>query len=113
MENNKWLGKITDVKFGHIGYQECEFGISLTFESKGIGIAWTQGFWDPHLMKRSENAQWTESDRAKGLSDLCYKISELLAQAKVHDVYELKGIPVEVTTENMRLKEFRILTEVL
>jgi hypothetical protein len=40
-------------------------------------------------------------------------ISKLLNEAKVHNVYELKGIPVEVTLENNTFKDFRILTEVL
>ena len=41
------------------------------------------------------------------------KISKLLSQAKVSEIHELKGIPVEVEFEGMMMKDWRILEEVL
>lgn len=40
-------------------------------------------------------------------------ISKLLKEAKVDEVYQLKGKPVEVTFEGNMLKEWRLLTEVI
>ncbi len=40
-------------------------------------------------------------------------ISDLLDKAKVSDIYQLKGIPVEAEFEKNSLKNWRILTEVL
>lgn len=112
--NNRELGKISKVYFGTGGYQDCMFGLTLTFEGKGWGVGeFISGGWDVERMPRSEYAQWTEEDREKLMVAMCRRISKLLSEAGVDDVSKLKGIPVEVIFENNTLKDWRILTEVL
>lgn len=41
------------------------------------------------------------------------KIEEMMKLAKVDKFSKLAGVPIEVTTENLTIKSFRILTEVL
>ena len=114
MQERKELGRISKVVFGHGGYQDCMIGLSLTLECKGWGVdTFVDGFWDPSIMKRSEHAQWTEAGRTAAQASLVVKISELLKQAKIHDVMQLLNIPVECTFEGMMLKDWRILEEVL
>ena len=40
-------------------------------------------------------------------------VFEILEKAKVNNVSQLKGIPVEVTLDGNRFKSFRILEEVI
>ena len=49
----------------------------------------------------------------KSLVKVLRRLSKILKEAKVKSVYQLKGIPVEVTFEGNLIKEWRILTEVL
>ena len=112
----KQLGKISTVKFGHVGYQDAMLGIELSFEfpGGGIGTGGSPGLtWDPELMERSKHAKWTEEDRDKSFAEHMRYVSKLLKEAKVNDVYKLKGIPVETEIEQNQFKDFRILTEVL
>lgn len=107
------LGKIDYVSFGHGGYQDAQFGISFGFSFDGCGVSDFWGFWDYELIKHSEHCKWTEEERAKKASELLPKISKLLKQAKVRNVQDLKGKPVEITFEGDTLKSWRILEEVL
>ena len=114
MNERKELRKITAVRFGHGGYQDCQIGLSLTFGGEGWSVGtFISGHWDPCLMKHSEHCKWTEAERTAMQADLVIKISELLRDAKVDDVTKLLNIPVELTFEFTTLKDWRILKEVL
>lgn len=112
--NEKRLGKISSVRFGHGGYQDACLGLDLSFESKsGWGVSTWIGGWDAEIIKCDKYCKWTEEDRSKEYADTMRKISKLLSQAKVSEIHELKGIPVEVEFEGMMMKDWRILEEVL
>lgn len=107
----KMVGVIESVSFGKGGYQDCMLGLSLTFKSQGYGVsAFVNGGC---TLERSPSAKWTELDRSNQQADLCKKIIKLLEDAKVDDITELKGKPVELTTDGMTLKDWRILTEAI
>lgn len=78
----------------------------------GSGVADSKAYWDAELIS-SKNANWSESDRDKGYAEVMRYVSKLLADAKVHSVDKLKGIPVEVTLDGNCLKSWRVLTEVV
>lgn len=110
----KELGKISRVHFGHGGYQDAQIGLFLTLEGTGWGVQ-TQfsGGWSM-MIKHSPGCKWTEEGRVKNCGEMVLRISELLIKAKVDDVAELVGVPVEATFDDSRkLESFRILEEVL
>ncbi len=105
------IGVVEDVRFGKGGYQDCMLGLSLTLRtSVGSVGTFVNGGW---TLERSSSARWTEVDRANQQSDMCQKIIELLESANVDDITKLKGKPVQVTFENSRLKDWRILKEAI
>ena len=111
----KELMKITSVSFGAGGYQDVQFGLSLNFESKGGSCCgdFISGGWDYSHITPDKSSKWTEKDRTESMAKMCKTISEILHSAKVRDVSELKGKPVEVIFESMMLTSWRILEEVL
>lgn len=110
----KELGKITEVSFGHGGYQDVCFGLNLSFLfGDSVTSKFISGGWDPARMEWDSLASWTEKDRDKSLAKMCREVSKILHVAKVDDVSKLKGIPVEVEIEDNKLKSWRILSEVL
>ncbi len=109
----KHLGKIAEVNFGYCGYQGQMLGISFLIETSGGSCAVDECVWDPNLTECSERSKWSESDRDKKLMEIMRYISDLLHKAKVKDIMDLKGMPIEAEFENMRIKSFRILEEVL
>jgi len=112
--DGKYLGKISSVGFGIGGYQDAMFGISFSFSfDGGSAVGAYKGAWDPASMECSEYCKWTEEDRDKQLAEMCRFVSKIMNEAKVRDVYDLKGKPVEITLEGNTLKDWRILTEVL
>lgn len=112
--STKHLGKIESVHFGRGGYQEAMFGLDLSFTfDKCCGIGTSDMAWNPATSKRSERAEWTEEDRGKQLEEIMRRLAETLHKAKVKEVYELKGIPVEIEIEGNTFKSWRVLTEVL
>ena len=106
----KKLGKLCHVQFGWGGYQECQFGLTVTIEGKGWGVGDFRGPWGT---ERSEGCQWTEEDRRCDLADTALYVRDLLKAAQKMHVEELNGIPVEAIFEGNKLKEWRILSEVL
>lgn len=109
------LGKITDVKFGNGGYQDAQFGLTLTLESKsgtGCGV-FVCGGWNYSHIKHDSYCKWTEEDRTNGMAEMCREICRILHDAKVDTVDKLLGKPVEFATESFTLKSWRILEEVL
>ena len=109
----KELGKIVKVEFGFGGYQECMFGLSLTFEGSFGGVCdFISGYWYESITI-SEYTKWTEEDRSRARIEMIKRVDKILSDAKVSSISELKNKPVEVIFENSQLKEWRILTEVL
>lgn len=110
MSERKELGKIQNITFGWGGYQEAEFGLSVTMGGEAWGVGSFRGTWG---IARSDHAQWTEEDRVRQLGETALYVRDLLKAAKKQHVAELKGVPVECTFEGNSLKEWRILSEVL
>lgn len=101
MSEEKILGKIESIHFGnHSDYPW--FGLVITFSGPGWGV--TSG------IKYYINLDKDHKDDAL---ELLYFIKGLLANAKVHDIYDLIGKPVEVELDHNAFKDFRILEEVL
>lgn len=107
---NKELGKISRASFGYGGYQDAMIGLTINFEGNGWGCAHHEGFWSS---KHSESCKWSESDRLEKLGQVVMNLSVFLQRAKVKDVSNLVGIPVECTFDNFNLTSWRILEEVL
>jgi len=113
MSIEKELGKITNVYFGFGGYQDAQFGLTveLSFNGKGC-IDFIYGGWSEDV-SISQYTKWTEQDRSDQRIQMIKKIDKLLHDAKVKTIDELKGKPIEVINEGLKLKSWRILTEVL
>lgn len=107
------LGRISALRIGLGGYQDVMFGISVNLGGDSWGVTDFKGFWSPAHMKRSDGAQWTEADRKAAILEAFLWLDQLMKNAKVTDANKLVGIPVEVTFDNMMLKSWRVLTEVL
>lgn len=108
-----YLGKITSATFGRGGYQDVQFGLSLSFSFDRTGINTFIGAWDPANVS-SEHAKWTEEDRDRDLVKLGREVARILHEAKKNDVTKLIGVPVEVFIDsNNSLANWRVLTEVL
>ena len=86
--------------------------MDLSFTFSGSGVCAFKGSW-PLTMERSKDAKWSEDDRNKEVLDMVRFVTETMEKAKVKDVSDLKGIPVECTCDGNCLKEWRILEEVL
>jgi hypothetical protein len=112
-ELRKELGKIASISFGHCGYQDAMIGIKYTLEGKSWGTGSSMGGWDAEMIECDKHCKWTEADRDADYAKVIRYVSKLLKQAKVDDISQLKGIPVEATFEFNTLKEWRILEEVL
>lgn len=110
----KYLGKITNVRFGFGGYNDLMFGLSLTLNSNYTCVDTFIGTWDYNFLSNPpEHASWDENYRTNENIKLCKRISDLLTSAKVSDISQLKNIPVEFVCEDNVLKNWRILEEVL
>lgn len=107
------LGKIEKVRFGKMGRDDCMFGIQFTFRGPFGGVMDHIGPWDPEEIPVGQYTKWTEEERTQLLAEMCRKVSKLLTQAKVKDVHDLVGTPVELKFDGMQLKSWRILEEVL
>lgn len=111
--SKKEFGKITRATFGFGGYQDANFGLTLTFEGKGWGIGeFVSAGWQEAL-KPGKHNKWTEDNRTKLRAEMCRKIDNILTEAKVMSIDKLVGIPVEVTFNGSSLEDWRVLTEVL
>ena len=109
----KALGKITNVKFGNVGYRDLQFGLQLTFKSNPWSVSKTIAESWSMEVKHDEYSQWTEEDRLRGYANTMREISSIMKQAGVNDIDDLKNIPVELTFNNGALESWRVLTEVL
>tara|TARA_R110002020_G_scaffold292877_4_gene508318 strand:- start:272 stop:610 length:339 start_codon:yes stop_codon:yes gene_type:complete len=108
------LGKISSVKFGIGGYQDACIGITVSLDlAGGSGVQDNNTAWDSNLIKCTDHCNWTEKDRDDKYAEIMRYVSDLLSNAKVKDVSDLKGVPIEATFDGMTLKSWRILTEVI
>lgn len=118
-ETFKVLGKIVSVNFGNkVGYQNAMLGIQFRFAVGHAGLSddgrWA--VWPPSRVKHDDRCKWSEEDRDRKMIEIFRFIDLLLTQAKVSQVSELVGIPVEIELlggELGRFHNFRILEEVL
>ena len=85
-------------------------GISFTLGGQNWG---TGDFWGQWASKVTEQVEWTEESRRQKLGETVMRINQLLIDAKVSHIAELKDVPIEVTFDNQRLLSWRVLTEVL
>lgn len=112
MTTRKEIGKIDSVRFGFGGYDDAMIGISFTLS----GRAWGCGdFWGDWSGSRSEQTQWTETDRLLNLGEIVMRLTNILTAAKAKSVEELKSKPIEATFDERtnRLLSWRILEEAL
>ena len=107
------IGKIEKVSFGLGGYQDACIGLNVTLSGKSWGVCDSNTAWDANMIKHDERCKWSEEDRTTQYAEIVRRISDLLAEAKVSSVDELKGIPIEATFDRNTLKSWRILTEVI
>lgn len=86
------------------------FGVSIELSSGCWSVSCFKGTWaaDP-----SVRAKWTKVDQIRNWGETMEWLKDLIRQAGVMRVNDLKGIPVEVSMESNRLKSWRILTEVI
>lgn len=110
MSERKELGKIKSATFGMGGYQECQIGLWLSLGGEAWGVSAGEGAWG---IERSEFTKWSEEDRLTEAGKAAMTLARLLQKARKYAVQDLVGLPVEVTFEGNRLKDWRLLTEVL
>lgn len=106
----KELGKIKSVKYGFGGYQESQFGWWFLLGTPGSGVGTGKGFWTG---KPSEGSKWNAADQIRIHGETTMELIEIMVKAKVSDVRELEGVPVEMTFDGMKLESWRVLEEVL
>lgn len=112
-EPRKEIGFIERATFGWGGYDDVQFGLSLTFRG-GAGSSWgCSTFVGDWGLDRSDYCKWTEEDRIRGLGNAAWKLRNVLRDAHKQHVAELIGTPIEATFESNVLKDWRILTEVI
>lgn len=110
VSTRKELGKITGARYGFGGYQDAQFGLSVSLggESWGVGDFW--GMW---ASEPDKHKKWTRDEQIEAHGETADRVCKLLTAARVTCVEELAGIPVEVSFEGNTLKEWRVLKEVL
>lgn len=109
---DKKLGKITDAQFGLIPDHSYLMGIILTFSMDGGSMEVSCG--GTYTVNVSKECKWpAKGERAEAICRAWDDIKDLLDEAKVHTIEELKGIPVEIILKDRTFKSFRVLTEVL
>lgn len=105
------IGKIKSIRFGHGGYDDAMIGVTFDLGSEtGWGVG---DFWGTWFAERSGREQWSEADRIRKLGEVAMRINALLVAAKVHDLADLKGKPIEATIEGHALKSWRVLAEAI
>ncbi len=108
------LGKITEVRFGAGGYQDIMFGLTVELNSNGVCCTdFISAGWYPGVIDPDKDAKWTERERAEQQAEAINTIAHILRTAKIEDIKDLKGRPVEFKTLDRMLVSWRILDEVL
>lgn len=108
----KGLGKISYITLGDGGYQDIQFGVSVTLDTPIGSVMDFKGYWGLTI-EVGKNTKWTEADRDAAFADVMRWLNQLMMESKVTSFNALKGKPVEVTFDGNKLHSWRILTEVL
>lgn len=106
----KELGKITFAEYGTVRDYPFLIGLQLGFR---IGSGFSVMDDGKYTVNISKNANWRDLNREATITKSIEEVDRILEDAKVNYVSELLNKPVEVTIEDDRFKDFRILTEVL
>ena len=101
------LGKIKKIRFG---FQDTYFGLSVQFHGQGFDC---DDFIGGSSLEVPCSDTWTEVDRDTEMAKTMRTLNVIMQQARVKEVQELEGIPVEITSEGGCMKSWRILEEVL
>jgi hypothetical protein len=105
------LGKIKRFQFGHGGYNDAMFGVSISLGGQSWGVDDFRGTW---AGKPSEHSHWTEEDQQRICGEVMLWIADLMKQAKVKNIQDMVGVPIEVKFKDGNLLDsWRILEEVL
>ena len=106
----KMLGKISNAHFGFEADRPFLFGLELSFMGDGWGT-----ISPAYMVNMGENCKWSSPlERQRVVTENMDKIREIMKKAKITDIKDLKGIPVEVTfNDNGYFESFRVLEEVL
>lgn len=107
---SKSIGKITHVEFGFGGYQDVQFGITISVNT--IDGCATTGKW-MWVNEPDKHTKWTVDDQNKMYAEIMRYVIQLMQDAKVSRVEALRGKPIEATWNGNMLQEIRILTEVV
>lgn len=106
----KVLGKIDFAEYGTFEDRPFMMGLQLGFKMQFGRV----GCGGRYTVNMSKDCKWdSQRERENTITLYTDNIYELLNQANVNYVSQLKNIPVEITIENNTFKDFRILTEVL
>lgn len=104
------LGKISSVEYGFIEDYCFLFGLKLSFSlSDGTGV----GDGGKYCLNISKECKWGTLKREKAIEEKTDLLIQIMNDAKVSNVSQLKGKPVEVTLNGNSFYDFRILKEVL
>lgn len=106
----KELGKITFAEFGTIRDYPFLIGLQLGFR---IGSGFSVMDDGKYTVNINPECKWKELNREATVTKTIEEVNRILKDAKVNYVSELLNKPVEVTIEDDKFKDFRILTEVL
>lgn len=106
----KSIGKISHISLGFGGYQDAQFGLSVTLSGSSWDVGDFKGFWSRNP---DSSCRWTSKDKDLALLIMLYFIQDLLRDAHIDSLDKLKDKPVEVTFKDNGLQSWRILTEVL
>jgi hypothetical protein len=113
----KVLGKISKVRFGIGGYQDMMLGLFIEFSADSWVVSdGSLAAWDSTIVPHRDHHKWTELARDAHFAAIMRKISKLLNDAKVQDINDLVGKPVELTFDTGgvgALQGWRLLTEVI
>lgn len=104
------LGKIISVGFGFGGYQDAQFGISLSLGGKAWGVSDFRGGWG---MEPSQHASWTQEENDLAIGQACRWLRDILKAAGKSRVADLAGTPIEATFDGNKLSSWRVLAEVI
>ena len=109
-EKRTSIGKITSVSFGFGGYQDVQFGISISVQTETGSACTGRWMW---TNEPDKHTKWTVADQDAEYANIMRYIIELMSKAKVDRVQDLKGKPIEAIWDGNWLEEIRILTEVI
>jgi hypothetical protein len=109
-KEEKILGKITSAEYGQYSDRSFLFGLQLCFKMES-GSVCCGGRYTVNI---SPACKWdSQQTRLEAFMNSLERLNQILKDAKVNHVSQLKNKPVEITIIDHTFKDFRILTEVL